>query len=285
MRADPAYAPAASPFLPQRWRVEAVIDETPGVRTLALAPEAGPRPVFAPGQFAMLYAFGVGEAAISVSGDPSSADGRLSFTVRAVGAVTRALTALSPGAMVGLRGPFGTGWPLAEARGRHLLLIAGGLGLAPLRPAALAALARRSDFAGVRPLVGARRPEALLYPRQLAAWAADGLPAMVTVDAAARGWTGRVGLVTRLLPEALAGVAPEAVSAFICGPEVMMRFTAEALTAAGVAAERIWLSLERNMKCAIGQCGRCQFGPDFLCRDGPVLRYDRIAARLRVREL
>mgnify|MGYP006278193649 FL=1 len=129
MRADPAYAPAASPFLPQRWRVEAVIDETPGVRTLALAPEAGPRPVFAPGQFAMLYAFGVGEAAISISGDPSAVDGRLRFTVRAVGAVTRALTALSPGAMVGLRGPFGTGWPLAEARGRHLLLIAGGLGL------------------------------------------------------------------------------------------------------------------------------------------------------------
>jgi NAD(P)H-flavin reductase len=270
---------------PTLWRVADIADETPGIRTLTLSPPNGRPLAFAPGQFAMLYAFGVGEAAISISGDPAERDAPLAFTVRAVGAVTRALTALPRGATVGLRGPFGAGWPLEAQAGRHLLLIAGGLGLAPLRPAAFAALARRSDYAGLALLAGARSPEALLYPAHCAAWDEAGLPVLRTVDSAGRDWGGRVGLVTRLLPEALDGVDPARVSAFLCGPEVMMRFTAEALAAAGVAADRIWLSLERHMKCAIGQCGRCQFGADFICRDGPVLRYDRIAARLRVREL
>jgi NAD(P)H-flavin reductase len=271
-------------MLPERWRVLETHAETPGVRTLALAPLDGPPPDWTPGQFAMLYAFGIGEAAISISGDPGDPAAPLHHTIRSAGATTRALNALAPGAMLGLRGPFGTGWPLEAQRGRHLLLVAGGLGLAPLRPVALAALARRDAFAGLTLLVGARSPDSLLYVAQIEAWRRAGLEAAVTVDHAGRGWAGRVGLVTRLLPGALAGLDPARVSAFLCGPEVMMRFTAEALVAAGVAAERLWLSLERDMKCAIGQCGRCQFGADFICRDGPVLRYDRIAARLRVRE-
>jgi NAD(P)H-flavin reductase len=233
----------------------------------------------------MLYAFGVGEAAISISGDPAEAASPVLHTIRNAGATTRALTALDPGAMIGLRGPYGSGWPLEAQHGRHLLLIAGGLGLAPLRPAVLAALTPRQAFSGLSLLVGARSPETLLFAQQLDAWRNAGFPVGVTVDHAGRGWKGRVGLVTRLLPKALAGTDPAQVSAFICGPEVMMRFTAEALVAAGVPASRVFLSMERNMKCAIGQCGRCQFGPDFICRDGPVLRYDRIAARLRVREL
>ncbi len=283
MRAEPAYAPA--PMTPRPFRVAETAEEAPGVRTLSLVPASGGAPAFAPGQFVMLYAFGVGEAAISISGDAGDPGAPLRCTIRAVGAVTRALTALAPGATVGLRGPFGRGWPLEAQRGRRLLFMAGGLGLAPLRPAILAALARRADFAGLALLLGARAPEGLLYPADRAAWARAGLRALTTVDAAAPGWTGRVGVVTRPIPEALAGADPAAVSAFLCGPEVMMRFAAEALAGAGVAAARIWLSMERNMKCALGQCGRCQFGPDFLCRDGPVLRYDRIARRLTVREL
>ena len=285
MPIDPTAAAVPHPMLPARWRVLAAHAETAGVRTLALAPLDGPAPAWAPGQFNMLYAFGVGEAAISISGDPGDPAAPVLHTIRNAGATTRALTALEPGAMIGLRGPFGTGWPLHREQGRHLLLIAGGLGLAPLRPAVLAAIARREAFAGLSLLVGARSPDVLLYGPQLDLWRHAGLAVHVTVDHAGRGWQGRVGLVTRLLPEALAGVDPARVSAFICGPEVMMRFTAEALATAGVPPDHVWLSMERNMKCAIGQCGRCQFGPDFICRDGPVLRYDRIAARLRVREL
>jgi NAD(P)H-flavin reductase len=272
-------------MLPARWRVLEARAETAGVRTLALAPLEGSSPGWAPGQFNMLYAFGVGEAAISICGDPGDPAAPMLHTIRQVGATTRALTGLEPGAMVGLRGPFGTGWPLDGQRGRHLLLIAGGLGLAPLRPVVLAAIARPHAFAGLSLLTGARSPEALLYACQLDRWRCAGLTLHATVDHAGRDWTGRVGLVTRLLPEALAGADPAQVSAFICGPEVMMRFTAEALAASGVPTDRLWLSMERTMQCAIGQCGRCQFGPDFICRDGPVLRYERMAARLRVREL
>jgi NAD(P)H-flavin reductase len=272
-------------MLPKRWRLLETRAETQGIRTLALAPVDGSPPPWAPGQFNMLYAFGVGEAAISISGDAADPAAPILHTIRNVGSTTRALTALAPGAMIGLRGPFGTGWPVQAQHGRHLLLIAGGLGLAPLRPAVLAVLRQREAFAGLSLLVGARSPEALLFAPQLAAWREAGLPVGVTVDHAGRGWTGSVGLVTRLLPEALTATDTTQVSAFICGPEVMMRFTAEALMAAGVPAGRVFLSMERNMKCAIGQCGRCQFGPDFICRDGPVLGYDRIAARLRVREL
>jgi NAD(P)H-flavin reductase len=270
---------------PNRWRVLEARAETQGVRTLALAPVDGPAPDWVPGQFNMLYAFGVGEAAISISGGPDDRAGPVFHTIRRAGATTRALTALAPGAMVGLRGPFGAGWPLEAQRGRHLLLIAGGLGLAPLRSAALAALRRREDFAGISLLIGARSPDALLYAPLFEAWRSAGLDVRVTVDHASSDWRGRVGLVTRLLPDALTRLDPARVSAFICGPEVMMRFTADALVAAKIANDRIWLSMERNMKCAIGQCGRCQFGPDFVCRDGPVLRYDRIAPRLRIREL
>jgi len=168
-----------------------------------------------------------------------------------------------------------------------LLCIAGGLGLAPLRPAILAAMAGRGVAdAPVSVIYGTRSPDMVLYERDLGEWAGSGRASLaITVDHAAPGWTGRVGVVTACLPQALAGRDPRRVSAFVCGPEVMMRFTAQALCDAGVAPGRIWLSMERNMKCGIGFCGHCQYGPDFICRDGPVLRYDRIAGRLGLREI
>ncbi len=284
MRAE-ALPPGADPMLPRPFRVAEARAEMPGVVSLALAPVEGRAPGFAPGQFSMLYAFGAGEAAISISGHPGRAD-RLVHTVRDAGGTTRALARLGEGETVGLRGPFGRGWPLAEAEGRRLVFVAGGLGLAPLRPAILAACARPERYDGLALVHGARSPETLLYPGTLADWAAGGrLGVTLTVDHAASGWTGRVGVVTTCLDAALAGADPARTAAFVCGPEIMMRFAARALAEAGVPPARIWLSLERNMRCAVGRCGHCQFGADFVCRDGPVLPYDRLAPRLSVREL
>lgn len=274
---------APDPFLPQPWRVERRRRELIGAVTLELAPLAGARPDFAPGQFNMLYVFGVGEVAISLSGDAERGT-TFVHTLRNVGAVSGALTALQVGASVGVRGPFGRGWPLAEAEGADLLLVAGGLGLAPLRPALYAILARRERYGRVVIMVGSRSPEDILYRRELEHWRRrSDLEVLLTVDHADADWRGHVGVVPALIPHA--GLDPAETLALVCGPEVMMRFTANALLAAGIRPERIHLSMERNMKCAVGQCGHCQFGPFFVCKDGPVLRYDRIGTILAVPEI
>lgn len=274
---------APDPFLPQPWRVERRRRELIGAVTLELAPLAGARPDFAPGQFNMLYVFGIGEVAISLSGDAERGT-TFVHTLRNVGAVSGALTALQVGASVGVRGPFGRGWPLAEAEGADVLLVAGGLGLAPLRPALYAILARRERYGRVVIMVGSRSPEDILYRRELEHWRRrSDLEVLLTVDHADADWRGHVGVVPALIPHA--GLDPAETLALVCGPEVMMRFTANALLAAGIRPERIHLSMERNMKCAVGQCGHCQFGPFFVCKDGPVLRYDRIGTILAVPEI
>ncbi len=274
----------SSSLLPRRFRVQQAWPESATITSLALSPLEGPVPSFRAGQFNMLYAFGVGEAAISICGDPDSGD--LLHTIQNVGPVSGALCDLMAGDVVGVRGPFGSGWPLADQSGRDLLFVAGGLGLAPLRPAILQALAMRDTFRSVTLLVGARSPTDLLYPAQLADWAAgDGLELAITVDRGPPGWTGMVGVVTNQLARALQGRDPASVSACVCGPEIMMRHTCLTLCDAGVPAAAQWISLERNMKCAIGTCGHCQFGADFVCRDGPVFRWDKVAARLRIAEI
>ena len=244
-------------------------------------PAAGP--AFAPGQFNMLYLFGLGEVPISISGDPANT-GTLMHTVRAVGAVTRALCALRRGAIVGVRGPYGSAWPVDEAAGRDVVVMAGGIGLAPLRPAIHRLLAHRDRYGKVVLLYGARTPGDLLFTRQLAHWRSRfDAQIEVTVDAAPPGkWLGHVGVAGTLLPRAEFDAA-RAV-ALVCGPEVMMRFAIGDLRQRGLMPEQIYLSMERNMRCAIGLCGHCQFGPAFVCKDGPVFRYDRIAPFLGVRE-
>jgi NAD(P)H-flavin reductase len=242
-------------------------------------------PAPAPGQFTMLTVFGVGEVPISVSvaDEPrTEADGgTLVQTLRTVGAVTKALHDAQPGAVVGVRGPFGAGWDLAAARGHDVLIIAGGLGLAPLRPVLRGVLARRELYGRVSVLVGARTPADILYTDELEQ--ISDAHVAVTVDKPDDGWHGKVGLVTTLL--AGAAFDPEDSVAYVCGPELMMRFTAEALVRHGVAADQVQLSLERNMRCGIGLCGHCQLGPLIVCRDGPVVTYDRVAPLLTVREL
>ena len=275
-------------MVPRLWRVVRVRRETPDVKTLELEPLEPPSAFelgfgFKPGQFNMLYVFGVGEVPISISGDPQNPRG-LVHTVRAVGAVTRALCALRRGDVVGVRGPFGSAWPVDEAEGSDVVIVAGGIGLAPLRPALYRVLANRGKYGNVALLYGARTPQDLLYRRELERWRGRfDLQVEVTVDAAGEGWYGHVGVVTKLIPRA--EFDPDEAVALVCGPEIMMRFAVKALHERGVSLDNIYISMERNMKCAVGFCGHCQFGPEFVCKDGPVFRFREIERFFRVREI
>lgn len=268
---------------PTRFRVRRSLREIPDVTTLELDPLEGLPLVFRAGQFNMLYAFGLGEAAISISGNPLE-PGPLVHTVRAAGALTRALCGLKRGQTIGVRGPFGAGWPMDEAAGHDVVIVGGGIGLAPLRPAIYQILAHRERYGRVNILIGARTPADLLYAGEVAEWRAQfDLDVHVTVDAAQDGWRGEIGVVTRLIPRAVFE-ATESI-AMVCGPEVMMRYCAAGLRDRGIPPERIYLSMERNMKCAVGVCGHCQFGPTFVCKDGPVFPLSRIERLLRIREV
>jgi NAD(P)H-flavin reductase len=238
----------------------------------------------APGQFMMLYAFGVGEIAMSVSGVPSSLDGTIAHTIRSVGAVSKALHDADVGTVVGVRGPFGTDWGLESCAGRDLVIVAGGCGLAPLRPVIAQVLAQRSRFGRVVLVAGARTPQHFLFRDEADGWTRNAnLDAELIVDAAAPGWPWQVGLVTEPLRRLT--LDPGRTTAVICGPEPMMRFSALALIEHGMAANDIRVSLERNMQCGIGWCGHCQLGPLLLCRDGPVVGYDVAAPLLQIKEL
>jgi NAD(P)H-flavin reductase len=258
--------------------------ETHDTFTLEMEPPGGAEAFpFAPGQFNMLYVHGVGEVPISISGDPGKPE-RLVHTIRAVGPVTRALCREKPPAVIGVRGPFGSHWPVEEAVGSDVVIVAGGIGLAPLRPAVYHLLAHREKYGRIALIYGTRTPSDLLYSRELEAWRSRfDLDVAVTVDAAREEWRGNVGVVTTLIPRA--PFDPANTVAMTCGPEVMMRFSIQELEKRGVAAESIALSLERNMKCAIGFCGHCQLGPAFICKEGPVFRYDRIGDWFRKREV
>lgn len=270
-------------MLPRLFEVRRVRPETYDTVTLELEPEDGEPYRFAPGQFNMLYLFGTGEVAISVSGDPARPS-PLTHTLRAVGAVTRGLCALKPGDAVGVRGPFGSSWPMEEAAGHDVVIVAGGIGLAPLRPAIYHLVAERRRYGRIVLLCGARSPKDLLFRRELEKWRGRfDLEVTATVDYAAGEWNGQVGVVTHLI--ARAGFDPSQTVAFTCGPEVMMRFTVRELVRRGVAPESIHLSLERNMKCAVGFCGHCQYGSRFICKDGPVFRYTDVASLFEIREV
>ena len=273
----------ATAELPGRYRVASVAAETEDTWTLAMEPVADGGLEFTPGQFTMLYAHGVGEVPISISGDPA-APASLVHTVRAVGPVSRAICETGEGQELGVRGPFGRGWPIAEAEGLDVVVVAGGVGLAPLRSVVYSVLADRDRFGRLVLLYGGRSPDQLLYRGEVDAWAArDDVELRTIVDAADPSWDGQVGVVPVLIGQA--GLDPERSIAMVCGPEVMMRFSVEALVDAGFADERIWLSMERNMKCAMGHCGHCQWGPSFVCRDGPVYSWAEAASWFPVREL
>jgi len=273
----------ADPMLPRVGRIHGRRRENHDVWTLDIREETPQGTGFRPGQFNMVTVFGVGEIPISFSGDPQRPD-HLIHTVRSLGPASTALTHLRPGEALGLRGPFGTGWPLAEAVGRDVVILAGGLGLAPLRPLLYQLRAERKRYGRILLLYGTRSPEDILFRRELDhALQRSNIEVHLTVDHAAAGWTGIVGVVTMLVPKR--GLDPQRTVAFVCGPEVMMRLAISALRTGGLRDEAIYLSMERNMKCAVALCGRCQFHSVLVCRDGPVFRYDRLRSLLAHKEL
>jgi len=269
--------------MPAPWRVVDAREEALHVVSLELAPVEGEAPACRPGQFDMLYAFGTGEVPISISGDCADSS-KIVHTIRNVGLATAALTRLRKGAVLGLRGPFGSAWPLESARGRDVVVVGGGLGIVPLR-SLLYALARdRGGYRRVQVIYGTRKPEDILFHQQLARWGTEqDIQVDVTVDMAEHDWKGEVGTVAA--PIARADFEPANTSAFVCGPEAMMRIVVDDLVRRGVPPRHAHLSMERNMKCAVGLCGHCQWGTDFVCRDGPVIDWERAAPRLAIREL
>ncbi|HYN67589.1 MAG TPA: FAD/NAD(P)-binding protein [Ornithinibacter sp.] len=263
---------AEDPFLPRRFVVRRHRQDTRDTYTLVLEAVDGKPMSFEAGQFTMMHAFGAGEAPISISGDPARPE-LLEHTIRDVGAVTHALVHAVPDTVLGIRGPFGTGWEVSTGKGSDVVFVAGGIGLAPLRPAILELCAARDDYGRVLLLYGARTPEDILFGDDLRRWAADHrVDVQVTVDNGQHAWRGRVGLVTQLV--ARGGFDAASTLALVCGPEVMMRYAASALAERGVPTSRLRLSMERNMKCGVGLCGHCQLREVFLCVDGPVLSYD-----------
>jgi NAD(P)H-flavin reductase len=277
-------SPPGDAMTPIPYCVRRLRRESDDTFSLELQPAEGANGFsFHAGQFNMLYVFGVGEVPVSISGDPMQVQ-TLVHTTRAVGTVTKAMRKLKRDGMLGVRGPFGSHWPVSESEGNDVVIVAGGIGLAPLRPAVYKLLSQREKFGQVVLLYGTRSPADILFRRELESWRSRfDVNAYVTVDRALGAWRGNVGVVTTLIPKA--PFDPRNTVAMVCGPEVMMRFTVLELQKRGVSDENIFLSLERNMKCAIGLCGHCQFGPYFICKDGPVFRYDRIKEWFAKREI
>ncbi len=269
---------------PLPYRVRRTFQETADAFTMELEPANGHESMtFAAGQFNMLYAFGVGEVPISISGDPTRPQA-LVHTTRTVGTVTRALKKLKKGDLVGVRGPFGTAWPLEEAKGKDVVLVCGGIGLPPLRGAICQILENRDQYGKFVLLYGARSPRDIMYPQDLEQWRGRfDMDVAVTVDRAEADWRGNVGVVTRLIPHA--NFDPQNAVAMIVGPEIMMRYTIMELQKRGIPDARIFVSMERNMKCGVGLCGHCQCGPTFICKDGPVYTYAAIGDWLKKREI
>jgi NAD(P)H-flavin reductase len=285
--ADPIRTQAAlDPWRSHPATIVAIRPEIDGVRTydLVLDDESVREAYrFSPGQFNMLHLPGIGEAAISISSD-AILPGLLSHTVRAVGNVTGGLTRLDVGSPLLLRGPFGRPWPLSSLDGLDLVFVAGGLGLASQRAAILEAIRRHDAPRRVTIIHGAKRPGGLLYADSYEDWRRAGAAVELVVDApeaGESGWSGRTGLVTDLLTAI--PFAADRTAVLCCGPDGMMGAVLDCADRRGIPRERVFLSLERNMSCAVRHCGLCQFGPFFVCQDGPVFSADRLAPYLGVR--
>ncbi len=280
------------PFLTIPFVIQRVKKETSDTVTLEiLRPDdrvkthspAGSAFSFLPGQFNMLYVLGIGEIPVSISGDPNHPE-KLFHTVRKVGAVSIALSLMEKGDRIGIRGPFGNPWPVNKAQGMDLLLMAGGIGLAPIRPVLYQVFPERDRYNRIGLLYGTRAPEDILYESEIKQWRSKfDLEVLVTVDRAAGDWKGNTGVVTTLISKV--SFDPDRTLVMICGPEVMMRFSCLELQKKGVKPENIFVSMERNMKCSVGFCGHCQFGPWFVCKDGPIFSYDQVKDWIGKREI
>jgi len=265
--------PAHNPWMAHAARIADIRAEVPGVATYDLVfddPDVAAAYRFAPGQFNMLYMPGFGESAISISSDPAQHDS-LSHTIRVAGNVTQAIARLKVGEHIGVRGPFGSNWPVDRCRGRDVVIACGGIGLAPLRPAIYEILNNRGDYGRVILLYGARTPSGLLYTSEYESWCAKDIDFEVTVDIGDADWKGDIGVVPLLFYRHR--LQAERTTVLSCGPEIMMRFVVFEALARKIRPENIFVSMERNMSCAMGFCGHCQIGPYFVCKDGPVFDY------------
>ncbi|HUL44764.1 MAG TPA: FAD/NAD(P)-binding protein [Bacteroidota bacterium] len=271
-------------MLPHPYLIQRVHQETSDTFTLEIVPADGSDGLtFMPGQFNMLYVFGVGEVPISISGDPGHPH-TIVHTTRAVGTVTKAMRQMRKGDVIGIRGPFGTQWPVDKITGSDVVITAGGIGLAPLRPAIYQILNHRERYGKVVLLYGTRSPGDILFRRELEIWRSRfDLEVYITVDRAVGDWKGNVGVITTLIPRA--PFDPHKAVALICGPEIMMRYSVKEFQKRGMSYDSMYVSMERNMKCAIGFCGHCQYGHRFICKDGPVFRYDVIDDLFTKREV
>lgn len=273
---------AVDPMVPRPASIRKIIWETDDTFTIFLALD-DTMAAFKPGQFNMVYVPGVGESAISISSDPLKPRA-VAHTIHRVGIVTTALAQKKRGDVVGVRGPYGSSWPVEVARSRDVCIVVGGIGLAPLRPLLYSLFHRRAEFGRIVLLYGARSPLDLLYRVELEEWADRyNVEVLVTVDRGDSSWKGHIGVVTNLFT--YVKLDARDTIAYVCGPETMMKFTLEELDRRGVPAEQTYLSMERNMKCAVGFCGHCQYGPYFICKDGPVFVLPQVRHMLEKKEL
>ncbi len=268
------------PMIPDPAAITQVVRETPDTLSFHLQVEGGLR--FAPGQFNMLYLYGVGELPISISGDPERPEETV-HTIRAVGGVSMAMQALRKGDSLGVRGPYGNAWPVEEARDKDVVIVAGGLGLAPLRSVVYHLIHNRDQYRRVAVLYGARSPVDLLYQREMSRWEHHDVSVRTTVDRRQIGWAGRVGVVTTLFHDL--HLDPLGTVAMVCGPEEMMHKAMRDLAGLGIPHDRLYVAMERNMKCGVGLCGHCQYGQFFVCKDGPVFRFDDLASLFLLQEV
>lgn len=272
-------------MLPFRMKVKKHFWETEDTFTIVLEPDEekamGFR--FKPGQFNMLYTFGLGESAISISSD-SSKTNSIAHTIHKVGYVTSKLSQLKKGDVIGVRGPFGSSWPVEEAKGKDVVIACGGIGLAPLRPALYALFKRRKEFGRFVLLYGARTALDMLFRVELEEWGnKHDIEILTTVDRGDTSWRGNIGVVTELF--SFIKMDARRTLAMVCGPEMMMKYTIDELKKREVPDENIYLSMERNMKCAVGFCGHCQYGPNFICKDGPVFNFKKVKKIFDIWEL
>jgi NAD(P)H-flavin reductase len=275
---------AANPMAVHPVMIRKVSWENDDTFTLSLdLSEALPEFSFLPGQFNMVYLYGVGEVAVSISSDPARR-GTLDHTIHRVGTVTTALAQKKRGELLGLRGPFGSSWPVDAGRGKDVCIVTGGIGLAPLRPLIYTILRDRDAFGRVIMMYGGRSPLDLLFRVELEKWGNENnVETLVTVDRGDSSWKGHIGVVTTLF--SYIKLDARNTIGYVCGPEVMMRYTVDEMERRGIPPEQIYLSMERNMKCAVGFCGHCQFGPTFICKEGPVYPFPRIRPLLEKKEL
>ncbi len=281
-----SYAISTSePMMPFWAEIVEIKPEAPGIYTywLRFQDESLRKGyTFKPGQFNMLSVPGFGEAAISISSDSENTD-LIAHTIRMAGNVTQAIGRLKVGDVVGIRGPFGTYWPIEEHKGKDIVITAGGIGLPPIRPAIYYMMRHRQDYGRIIVLYGARTPRDLQFTDEYENWQKAGIELMVTVDVGDETWTGPVGVVPILFYRTR--VNPHNSVIYTCGPEIMLRFVIYEALARRIPEKNIYISMERNMKCGMGFCGHCQIGPFFVCKDGPVFRFDVLQPYYNVEEL